>query len=233
MAAESHLFRYDKTFWHFNRISTNFKEKKKKKVKKRFNKPMVKNVKIRTYPYIYPKPISLIGAIVDGKPNFFALADITNSDYNPPRITISCAKNHYTAVGIKDHSEFSVSMPSEEMLKITDYCGLVSGKKWNKSDIFDVYYGELDNAPLINNAPISMGCKLVKTIDFGDTHYIFIGEIIECYAREDCLTEKNKPDFLKMRAIVWSSIDNMYYKVGHAVGKAYKIGRELKKKYQL
>ena len=34
----------------------------------------------------YPMPVSLVGAVVEGKPNFLAVAWFTMASYKPPRI---------------------------------------------------------------------------------------------------------------------------------------------------
>jgi flavin reductase (DIM6/NTAB) family NADH-FMN oxidoreductase RutF len=57
---------------------------------------------------------------------------------------------------ITDTGEFSVNLLSTEMVEITDYTGLVSGKRTDKSDLFEVYYGELKSAPLIKSCPLSI-----------------------------------------------------------------------------
>ena len=46
------------------------------------------------------------------------------------------------------------------MISETDYCGLVSGRKTDKSNIFNVFYGELETAPMIMECPVSIECKL-------------------------------------------------------------------------
>ena len=44
----------------------------------------------------YPMPVSLVGAYVEGKPNFLAVAWFTVASYKPPRIAINLGKRHYT-----------------------------------------------------------------------------------------------------------------------------------------
>ena len=95
------------------------------------------------------------------------------------------------------------------MVEACDYCGIKSGKKVDKSKVFEVFYGELKTAPMIKQAPITHACKLVKNIDFGDTHYIFIGEIVESFTNEECFT-KNIPDIEKVKPYTWY-YDNKYY----------------------
>jgi len=107
----------------------------------------------------YPMPVSLVGAHVEGKANFLAVAWFTMASFKPPRIAISLGKGHYTNAGIKANKSFSVCLPSEDMVAETDYCGMVSGAKTDKADIFDLFYGELKSAPMIKNCPLNMAYK--------------------------------------------------------------------------
>ncbi|MFX1388462.1 MAG: flavin reductase family protein [Promethearchaeota archaeon] len=186
-------------------------------------------IRIKSSPYLIPKPVALIGALVDNKPNFFTVADICTSGYNPPRFIISSGKTHYTNKGIIENKAFSVNIPSHKLIVETDYCGIISGKKINKGNIFEVFYGEeIKTLPMIKKAPITHACKLVKIIDFKETHYLFIGEIVESYVAEDCL-KGSIPNIEKVSPFTWF-YDNYYRKVGEILGKAYKIGKEFQKK---
>jgi flavin reductase (DIM6/NTAB) family NADH-FMN oxidoreductase RutF len=185
-------------------------------------------IRIKSSPYLIPKPVAIIGALVDNKPNFFTVADLCTSGYQPPRFVISSGKTHYTNKGIIENMEFSVNIPSHELIVETDYCGITSGKNFNKAKIFEVFYGdEMKKVPMIKKAPITHACKLVKTIDFEETHYLFIGEIVETYVAKDCM-KGTMPNIEKVRPFTWF-YDNYYRKIGEILGKAYKIGKELDK----
>jgi flavin reductase (DIM6/NTAB) family NADH-FMN oxidoreductase RutF len=189
---------------------------------------MVK-IKVKVYPYLIPKPVVLIGAMVDDKPNFFTVADVSTTGYQIPRFVVSSGKGHHSNKGIIEHECFSVNIPSVDIVKETDYCGIKSGRRIDKSEIFEVYYGEeLKNAPMIKEAPISHACKLVNTVDFGDSHYLFIGEIKETYVNDECLTG-NLPDINKVRPFTFY-YDNFYWKVGESFAQAYKVGKDYIKK---
>ena len=174
----------------------------------------------------YPMPVSLVGAHVDDKPNFLAVAWFTMVSYKPPRIAIALGKGHYTNPGIKENKAFSVCLPSEDMVEVTDYCGIVSGKKTDKSGLFDLFYGELKTAPLIRDCPLSMECKLVDIVESG-LNEIFIGEIIGTYTEERFLTG-GKMDFRKMRPLILSQPDTSYWCLGEPVAKAWNIGKRYK-----
>jgi len=183
--------------------------------------------RINSRPYLMLKPIVVIGAVVDGKPNFMTIADIIATGRRILRFGISSRKPHYTNKGIIENETFSVNIPSQKMIVKTDYCGIVSGQEIDKSGVFDVFYGEeLKTAPMIEEAPITHACKLVKTIDFGDTHYLFIGEVVETYINEDCLADE-RPDIKKVKPITFFQD---YWIVGEKFAEAYKIGKEFKKK---
>lgn len=176
----------------------------------------------------YPMPVSLVGAYVDGKPNFMAVAWFTMACYKPPRIAISLGKGHYTNPGIKENKTFSVCLPSEDMVEMTDYCGIVSGKKIDKSEIFELFYGELKTAPLIKDCPLSMECKLVEIVGSGFNE-IFIGEIMGTYTEERFLTD-GKLDFRKMKPLILSQPDTSYWRLGEQVARAWNIGKKYKAK---
>ncbi|MHA1723264.1 MAG: flavin reductase family protein [Promethearchaeota archaeon] len=93
-------------------------------------------------PYLYPMPVVLVGADVEGKPNFMPIAWTCIVEHSPPTILIATSKTHHTNKGIRTNRTFSVNTPSEDLVEATDYCGIVSGKEFDKSQIFEVFYGE-------------------------------------------------------------------------------------------
>ncbi len=144
-------------------------------------------------------------------------------------IEITLGKRHYTNTGIKENGTFSVNIPSEEMVTVTDYCGIVSGKDIDKSPLFETFYGRLKTAPMIRECPINLECKLVQTLEFSGMNEIFIGEIVEAYAEEKYLTN-GLPDIKKVKPIIFSMHDNNYWKIGEHLGRAWSIGKEFKNK---
>ena len=173
-------------------------------------------------------PVSLVGAQVDGKPNFLAVAWFSMVSYKPPRIAIALGKGHYTNPGIKENKTFSVCLPSEDMAEITDYCGIVSGKKTDKSEIFDLFYGELDTAPMIKDCPLNMECTLVDVVE-SSMNEIFIGEIVGTYTEEKFLTD-GKSDFKKIKPLILSQPDTSYWRLGEPLAKAWSVGKKYKAK---
>ena len=120
--------------------------------------------------FVYPMPVTLVGTQVDEKVNFMAVGWISRVNGNPPYIGIGINKNHYSNKGIIDSKGFSVNFPTADMMKETDYCGIVSGRKEDKSKLFEVFYGKFESAPMIKDCSLNLECGLVETIEF-PTHY--------------------------------------------------------------
>lgn len=175
---------------------------------------------------LYPMPTTLVGANVNGKPNYIAIAHVGIMDLDS--ISLSMAKIHYTNAGIKENETFSVNIPSVEMVQETDYCGLVSGRKVDKGALFETFYGKLKTAPMIKGCPVNMECRLIRTIDF-PRHDLFVGEIVETYCDERCLKD-GVVDFSKVNPILFVMNDKSYWRLGERFAKAWSIGKELQRR---
>ncbi|MGB9979718.1 flavin reductase family protein [Methanobacterium sp.] len=187
----------------------------------------MKKIDIGKNGFVYPMPVALLGTNIENKANFMALGWVMRASINPPLLTVSVNKNHLTNKAIRENKTFSVNFPSIDMIEATDYCGLVSGKTADKSDLFEIYYGNLKTAPMIKECPLSLECKLNDIYEMPASD-LFIGEIISTYTEEKYLTD-NKPDIEKINPAVLTMPDNNYWSVGENIGKAWNIGKNLKK----
>jgi flavin reductase (DIM6/NTAB) family NADH-FMN oxidoreductase RutF len=174
----------------------------------------------------YPMPVVLVGANVKGKANFSAIAWFTMAALKPPKVAVALNKAHYTNEGIRENKTFSVCIPSEDMVEATDYCGLVSGSKVDKSGVFDVFYGKLRTAPMIAECPVNLECSLDKTID-NASNELFIGDIISTYTEEKYLTD-GTVDIRKTKPFILSLNDRQYYVLGEPRAKAWNVGKTYK-----
>ncbi len=173
-------------------------------------------------------PTCLVGANVNGKPNFEAIAWVDLVDYDPYLLSISSEKSHHTNKGIRENKEFSVNIPSVDMVAVTDYCGTHSGKTVDKSKIFKIFYGELKNAPMISECPINVECRLVKTVELLHGE-LFIGKIVGVYMDDKHLTGA-KPDMKKINPLVFEEGVGNYWTLGEHVGTIGKMEKNYKSK---
>ena len=187
----------------------------------------MKKIEVGANPYMYPMPTVLVGAHVNNKPNYRTIAYCSMVQISPPVVAIGMGSGAYTGEGIKEAQGFSVNIPSEDMVTLVDYCGIVSGKDKDKSRLFKNFYGKLGNVPMIEECPVSLECKLLKVVSLNGNHELFLGEIVEIYCNEEA-TLNGKPDIQHVKPILFSCGDKRYYKTGEPFATAWKIGKDFK-----
>jgi flavin reductase (DIM6/NTAB) family NADH-FMN oxidoreductase RutF len=188
----------------------------------------MKKIKINQNAFGFPMPVALLGTVYNDKPNFMALGWLARVNHQPPMIAIGVHRSHLTYECIRDNGYFSLNFPHEELIVETDYVGLVSGKKTEKSKVFPVFTGELEKAPMVESCPVTMECRLAETIDL-PSNTLFVGEIINAYSEEKYLDEKGNVDLAVSKPLMLSMLDNRFWNLKESIGKAWSIGKEYKK----
>ena len=187
--------------------------------------PMEK-ITLGTMPFMSVMPTLLVGANVKGKPNYMTAAWATVACMAPPMVCVAINKMRYTAKGIEENKTFSLNVPSVKQVVETDHCGLVSGAQEDKSKVFRSFYGKLKTAPLAEECPINIECRLFKSVDCG-SHLLYIGEVMEIHAEKTCVTD-GKPDITKINPIIYAQ--SAYFDVGKQVDSAFSAGKKFTKK---
>jgi len=181
------------------------------------------NTKIDTGPFLFPMPIVLVGAQVDGAPNYMTAAFVGIANFKPTVVACGLSPTHRTCDGIVEKGCFSLNLPSADMVEVTDYCGLYSGRKVDKEGLFDTFYGELETAPMIGECALNAECRLVDTIPYAvDT--LYLGEVVNLYARGDVLTG-GEPDWRKIEPLIFTFPDKGYWRLGEHLARAWKVGK--------
>ena len=177
-------------------------------------------------PYMSVMPTLLVGANVKGKANYMTAAWSTVASMAPPMVCVAINKARYTAKGIEENKTFSLNIPSAKQVVETDHCGLVSGSHEDKSKVFNSFYGKLKTAPLAEECPVNIECKLFKSVDCG-SHLLYIGEIEEIHVDKSSVTD-GKPDTAKVDPIVYAQAT--YWQLGKQIDKAFSAGKKYQKK---
>ncbi len=179
---------------------------------------------------IYPMPATLVGAVVDGHPNFLAIAWCGVAASQPPMLSVSLQGRRYTMKGIREHGQFSVNIPSVDQVREADYCGIRSGATVDKVAVcgFDVFYGQLDRAPLIRQCPVNLECRVVHMLHLG-SHWLVVGEVVETHVSEECLTDGH-PDVDRIRPFIFVTRPQARYQAyGEVIAPAFRVGLEMEK----
>ncbi len=186
----------------------------------------MEKVALGPMPYMCVMPTLLVGATVKGKPNYMTAAWATVACMAPPMVCVAVNKGRFTARGIEENQTFSLNVPSVHQVVETDHCGLVSGNNEDKSTVFHSFYGELKTAPLAEECPVNIECRVFRSVDCG-SHVLYIGKVVEIHADKSCVTE-GKLDIDKIRPVIYAQ--SAYYGIGNQIDKAFFAGKKYKKK---
>jgi flavin reductase (DIM6/NTAB) family NADH-FMN oxidoreductase RutF len=176
-------------------------------------------------------PTIMIGVDVDDKPDFTTVAWTGVAASVPPSITIALQHHRYSLKGVRRHMAFSVNIPSADLVKETDFCGLASGASVDKVAEcgFKVFYGKLKNVPFIEQCPINHGCEVVQILSLG-SHELIVGRIVESHLSEECLTD-GWLDPAKVNFFLFAGLG--YYGIGQELGRAFSCGKDINPKARL
>lgn len=174
-------------------------------------------------PFVYPMPVLIVGTYdEDGVPNAMNAAWGCITDMAEISISMS---NHKTTENFTKTGAFTVAFATEDTVVSCDYVGIESANrvsdKFAKAG-FTATRSEYVNAPIINELPMALECK-VKSFENG----ILVGEIVNINADESILTE-GAIDPAKMKPITYDPVNNKYIGLGNIVGNAFKDGMKLK-----
>ena len=177
---------------------------------------------IGSVPALYPKPMTVIGAEVDGKVNWLVVGHTGIIGHD--RVLVSMSKSHYTNQGIRKSKKLSVNLVSREMLPKADYVGSVSGASVDKSEVFEYHWGE-NGTPVIDASPLTMECDVVdvyETEGFDN----FVCSIANTYAAPDVLDDKGKLDYTRLKPVLFEFPTYSYLATGEVIGKCLNLDKQ-------
>ena len=163
----------------------------------------------------YPTPVIVVGAIVDGNPDFTLVAHTGIVTHDAALVSLN--KSHYINRGIKQNNVLSVNVVDESWLEKAAAAGAVSGRNADKSHLFDYTYGDL-HTPIINDARLSMECVVEDIYEMGAFEN-FIVKVVNTFAEESILTDGGKPDYRKFKPVLFEMPNYTFLKTGETLGE--------------
>ena len=177
--------------------------------------------------WFYPLPVLIVGSY-DENGNPDAMNAAWGGVYKHGQVMLCLSEGHKTTKNIKKNKAFTVSFADANHVVEADYVGIVSGnkepQKVEKSGLTTTK-STFVNAPIINEFPLSMECELLKVTEEGN----IIGKVINVSIDENYLNEDEKLDMTKFSPISFDPVNNLYFKLGESVGKAFQEGQKLNK----
>lgn len=153
-----------------------------------------------------PVPAVLITSMdKDNNLNVFTVGWIGTACTHPPMITVAIRPERLSYKYIKESGEFVVNLPSQNMTKIVDFCGVRSGKNINKIKECNLNLEKSTKikTPSIEQCPVNIECKVKSIISLG-THDLFLSEVLAVNVDENLIDENGKIHLEKAQLICYS-----------------------------
>ena len=168
--------------------------------------------------FIYPIPSALISCGTMEKSNIFTVAWTGIINTNPAMVYISVRPNRYSYNMIKENKEFVINLTNKELAFATDWCGVRSGKDYDKFKEMKLHKekGKFVKCPLIKESPVAVECKVKEIVELG-SHHMFISEVLSIDADEKYIDDKGSFDISKCNLIAYAN--GGYYPLGKKIGK--------------
>jgi flavin reductase (DIM6/NTAB) family NADH-FMN oxidoreductase RutF len=163
--------------------------------------------------FVFPDPVALI-AVADeaGDSNLITLAWVGMASSDPVHITIAVRPQRYSSGLLKAAGEFTLSIPSADMVAAVDYCGSVSGRdhdKWAEAPFTREDAKEVD-APLVAECRYALECTVVQVVPLG-AHDLFISRVLVAHADDSILTKDGRVDLQALDPLAY--VPHSYFRI--------------------
>ena len=154
---------------------------------------------------LYPCPAMLVTCgTPETEENVITISWTGILSSSPEYVSIAVRPTRHSYHIIKDNMEFGISIPPYHLVKEVDFCGCTSGRDTDKflSCHFTKFYTENIKAPLIEQCPMNLECRVEQIIALG-VHHLFIGKVLEKYISKDVTDHKDaiayiRPDYFML-----------------------------------
>lgn len=169
---------------------------------------------------IYPLPAVMVtvGALPE-EYNIITISWTGTICSDPPMCYISVRPGRHSFNLLMKNKEFVINLTTKELAFATDWCGVRSGKQHKKFESMGLTPAPalMVNAPIIEEAPVNIECRVTEIIPLG-THHMFMAEVLNVKADEQYIDSKTGIFALdKSNPICYSH--GQYYTLGKRIGK--------------
>jgi len=177
---------------------------------------------------IYPLPAILVSCgDMEGEHNVFTASWVGTICSDPAMCYVSIRPERHSYEIVKKNMEFTLNLTTVEMAKATDWCGVRSGRDYNKFEEMGLtpLAGVKVKAPYVEQSPISIECRVKEVVKLG-THDMFIADVLNVIADEKYIDpESGAFDMKAANLLVYCH--GQYFSLGDAIGR---FGWSVKKK---
>jgi len=169
---------------------------------------------------LYPCPVVLVACPSNGgKGNIITLAWVGVACSEPPIIGVAIRPSRFSHGLIQKSRDFTVNIPSVEILREVDYCGVFSGRdvdKFAKTKLTPAP-AERVKSPIIKECPVNLECALKDVHKLG-SHDLFLGEVVAVHVDDRLINEKGEVDYTKTKPFVY--IQGQYWSLQKPIARS-------------
>ena len=181
---------------------------------------------------IYPLPAVLVSCgIKEEEYNIITIAWTGTVSSDPPMCYISVRPQRHSYEIIKKTGEFVINLTTKELTRATDWCGVRSGKKYNKFKEMNLtpVKAKFVSVPLIQESPVNIECKVTEIKPLG-VHHMFLAEVLAIHGDKKYMNKETGAFKLdKARPICYSH--GKYFELGEFIGKfGFSVMKKKKKR---
>lgn len=156
---------------------------------------------------LYPLPAVMVSTgDAQGNTNILTVAWTGTVCTNPAMVYISVRPERYSYPMIRESGEFVINLTTEKLVWALDYCGVKSGRevdKWKKTGLHKGKAGKLASAPLIEESPVNIECRVTEVKELG-SHHMFLAKVEAVHADETYMNAQNQLELNKAGLLVYS-----------------------------
>ncbi len=166
-----------------------------------------------------PVPAVLVacGGSKGWKNNLITVAWAGIACSHPPMLSVAIRPERYSYRIIRETEEFTVNLPSADLVRQTDWCGVVSGRdhdKFAESGLTSLP-SEKIASPIVAECPLSLECQVKQVLELG-VHHLFIAEILAVQVSERLIDAKGRFQLEKDGLLAFAH--GHYYNLGECLG---------------
>ena len=169
---------------------------------------------------IYPLPAVLVSCgNTPEEYNLITVSWVGTLCTNPPMCYISVRPERYSYEILRKNMEFVINLTTVQMAKVTDWCGVSSGKNYNKFEKTGLTpkTAQIVKAPYVEESPLCIECKVREIISLG-SHDMFISDVVNILADDKYIDpETGAFDMQKADLLVYSH--GHYYEIGKEIDR--------------
>lgn len=179
-----------------------------------------------------PLPPALVTCGSAESPNIITIGWTGILNSKPPKTYISVRPERFSYNLLKENPEFVINLPPVSLAREVDFCGVRSGKDFNKFEYCKLTpeAGSTVSVPSIAECPISIECKITDSVLLG-SHEMFIADICAVKVSPEAVDENGKLDIKKCDLMAYAH--GTYFSLGKQIGTfGFSVRKKKKKHYR-